>query len=337
MRIAIYGAGSLGTILGAYLNKGGIPTDLITRDRKHVEALNSKGAVVTGTVQMTVPVHAYTPDQMTGKYDIIFLMTKQLGNRETLNFLLPFLNEDSVVCTMQNGLPETLVEEIVGPKRTMGCAVAWGATKIGPGISRLTSDPSSMSFALGRLDGSVDEKVREVQAVLEKMCPVTLETNFIGSRFSKLLINAAFSGMSAVCGSTFGEVAKDRESRICLQHIIKECIDVAKANDIVIEPVQGKDIVKLLDYHTAFKKKIAFAIIPLAIRKHRLLKASMLQDIEHGKRTEVDSINGVVSEFGRKAGVPTPYNDKVVEIVHQIEEGMRKPSMDNVRLFPKEK
>lgn len=333
MRIAIYGAGSLGTILGAYLNKNGVSCDLITRDAKHVQALNEKGAIVTGKVSMTVPVHAYTPDQMEGTYDLIFLMTKQLNNKQTLQFLLPFLNEDSIVCTMQNGFPEAGVAEVVGEKRTMGCAVAWGATKLGPGVSELTSEPESMSFALGRIDGSVDDKVLEVRKVLEKMCPVTIEKNFVGSRFSKLLINSAFSGMSAVCGATFGAVAKDKKSRVCVQNIIKECIDVAKANGITIEPIQGKDIVKLLDYRSAFKKKVAFAIIPIAIKKHSALKASMLQDIEKGKKTEIDAINGVISEFGRKAGVPTPYNDKVVEIVHQIEEGMRKPSMANVALF----
>ena len=59
----------------------------------------------------------------------------------------------------------------------------------------------------------------------------------------------------------------------------------------------------------------------------------MLQDLEHGKKTEVDSINGSVCEFGRRVGVPTPANDKVVEIIHRIEAGDLKPSFDNVRLF----
>lgn len=336
MRIAIYGAGSLGTILGAYLAKDNLPVDLITRDKAHVEALNRDGAKVVGTVTMTVPVHALTPEEMEGRYDLIFLMTKQLDNRRTLEFLLPHLSEDGILCTMQNGMPEPLVTEVVGKERTMGCAVAWGATKLGPGTSELTSEKESLSFALGRPDGTVDAKVEEVRKVLEHMCPVTVERNFLGSRMSKLLINAAFSGMSAVCGKTFGEVAKDRKSRRVVQKIIKECIDVSRKSGIQIEPIQGKDIVKLLDYRGPLKRKIAFLIIPLAIKKHALLKASMLQDIENGKRTEIDSINGVISEMGRKVGVPTPYNDKVVEIIHEIEEGKRRPSMDNVSLFPKD-
>ena len=118
-----------------------------------------------------------------------------------------------------------------------------------------------------------------------------------------------------------------------VQAIIKECIDVCAAGNIRIEPVQGKDIVKLLDYKGRIKKAISFFIIPIAIRKHALLKASMLQDLENGKKTEVDAINGVVSSYGRKVGVPTPMNDKVVEIIHRIEEGELTASFDNLKLF----
>ena len=118
-----------------------------------------------------------------------------------------------------------------------------------------------------------------------------------------------------------------------MQSLIKECIDVCAAADIKIEPVQGKDIVKLLDYKNSIKKAFSFFIIPIAIRKHSLLKASMLQDLEKGKKTEVDAINGVVSAFGHKVGVPTPMNDKVVEIVRRIENGELVPSFDNMKYF----
>ena len=74
-------------------------------------------------------------------------------------------------------------------------------------------------------------------------------------------------------------------------------------------------------------------IVPVAIKKHKLLKASMLQDIENGKITEVDFINGIVGVYGRKHGVKTPYNDKVVEIVHRMEKGELKPGFENVKLF----
>ena len=333
MRVAIYGAGSLGTILGAYITKGGEKIELINRNKAHVEALQTKGAQVVGTVQFTQPVVAYTPAEMSGKYDVIFLMTKQQHNAEVVEMLKGFLTDDGALVTFQNGLPEVQIAEILGAERVLGCTVAWGATMQGPGVCELTSAPDALSFSLGAISPNRNKHFAAVKALLEKMGTVDVEDNFIGTRWSKLLINASFSGMSAVLGCTFGEAAAPRASRRIVQALIKECIDVCAAGGIRIEPVQGKDIVKLLDYKSGLKKAISFFIIPIAIRKHAKLKASMLQDIEKGKLTEVDAINGAVSAYGRKVGCPTPMNDKVVEIIHSIEQGKLTPSFDNLKLF----
>lgn len=333
MRTAIYGAGSLGTILGAYITKNGGKVELINRNKAHVEALQQKGAQVVGTVNFTQPVTAYLPEQMEGKYDIIFLMTKQQQNVEVVTMLKEFLAEDGVIVTLQNGIPELQIGEIVGDSRTLGCTVAWGATMQSAGVCELTSQPDSLTFSLGSLTKERNAHFEDVKRLLEMMGEVEVDDNFVGTRWSKLLINASFSGMSAVLGCTFGEAAGPKASRRIVQALIKECIDVCATGGIKIEPVQGKDIVKLLDYKSGLKKALSFFIIPIAIRKHALLKASMLQDIEKGKLTEVDAINGVVSAYGRKVGCPTPMNDKVVEIIHRIEKGELAPSFDNLRLF----
>jgi 2-dehydropantoate 2-reductase len=284
-------------------------------------------------MQFTQKVNAYTPDQMSGQYDIIFLMTKQQHNKEVVTTLKEFLAPDGVLVTFQNGLPEMEIAEILGEERVLGCTVAWGATLQSPGVCELTSEPDALSFSLGSISEKRSSHFDEVKRLLEKMGTVDVEENFIGTRWSKLLINASFSGMSAVLGCTFGEAAGPKQSRRIVQALIKECIDVCKAGGIRIEPVQGKDIVKLLDYSGPVKKAISFFIIPIAIRKHAKLKASMLQDIEKGKLTEVDAINGAVSAYGRKIGFPTPVNDRVVEIIHGIERGEYKASVDNLSLF----
>lgn len=320
-------------ILGAYITKNGGKIDLINRNRAHVEAIRKNGAVVTGTVNFTQKVEVYTPEEMTGKYDIVFLMTKQLQNREVVTFLKDFLTEDGVIVTLQNGIPEMLIGEIVGEDHVLGCTVAWGATKTGDGVCELTSEPDSLTFSLGSTSPKPNAHITDVKALLELMGPVEMEDNFIGTRWSKLLINAAFSGMSAVLGCTFGETVSDIPQRKIVQAIMKECMDVCSAGGIRIEPVQGKDIVKLFNYSNPVKKAVSLLLLPFAIKKHRLLKASMLQDIENGKKTEVDSINGSVCAYGRKVGCPTPMNDKVVEIVHRIEEGELSPSFDNLRMF----
>ena len=84
MKIAIFGAGSLGTILGAFITKGGMDVDLINRNTDHIAGLKGKGAKVIGTVQMTVPVKALLPEEIKDKYDLIFLMTKQMDNTNEL-------------------------------------------------------------------------------------------------------------------------------------------------------------------------------------------------------------------------------------------------------------
>ena len=333
MRVAIYGAGSLGTILGAYISRGGEKIELINRNKAHVEALQTRGAHIIGTVQFVQPVVAYTPAEMSGKYDIVFLMTKQQHNAEVVAMLKDYLAEDGVLVTFQNGLPELQIADIIGEERVIGCTVAWGATMQQAGVCELTSSPDALSFSLGSISAPHNHHFDNVKQLLELMGKVDVEENFIGSRWSKLLINASFSGMSAVLGCTFGEAAKPKSSRRIVQALIKECIDVCKAGGIRIEPVQGKDIVKLLDYNNALKRAFSSFIIPIAIRKHASLKASMLQDLEKGKPTEVDAINGAVSAFGRKVGCPTPMNDRVVDIIHRIERGELSPGFDNLKYF----
>ena len=333
MRVAIYGAGSLGTILGAFISKAGVPIELINRNKAHVEALKTKGAQVVGTMNFCQPVVAYTPSEMSGTYDIVFLMTKQQHNPEVVTMLKDFLAPDGVLVTFQNGLPEMQIAEILSEERVLGCTVAWGATLQSPGVCELTSEPDALSYSLGAISAKRSKHFNQVKELLELMGKVDVEENFIGTRWSKLLINAAFSGMSAVLGCTFGEAAGPKESRRIVQALIKECIDVCKKGGIRIEPVQGKDIVKLLDYSHPLKRAFSFFIIPIAIRKHAKLKASMLQDLEKGKLTEVDAINGAVSDYGRRVGCPTPMNDKVVEIIHRIEKGELKPDFSNLKYF----
>ncbi len=332
-RNAIYGAGSLGTVLGAYITKNGGQVDLINRNEAHVRLLNEKGAHITGTVEMTVPVHAITPAQMSGKYDIILLMTKQLQNPEVVGMLKDYLSEDGVIVTLQNGLPEPGIAEIVGSNRTMGCTVEWGATLSAPGECILTSEPESLSFHMGKMEGITDAQFAGVKALLELMCPVHEEENLIGARWSKLLINATFSGLGTVVGGTFGDVSENKAAAKVAVRCMKECIDVGHAAGAAFAPVQGKNITALFYYKNAFKRTFATLLIPIAMKKHRNIEPSMLQDIKKGKPCEIDAINGVVCDWGKRCGVATPINDRIVEIVKKCESGELKPQAENIKLF----
>ena len=333
MRCAIYGAGSLGTVLGAYMSKAGQPVELVNRNKAHVQALREKGAHIKGTVDLTVPVNAIFPDEMSGKYDVIFLMTKQLFNEEVVTFLKPMLSEQGVIVTLQNGIPEPDIANIVGQDHTMGCVVEWGATFSAPGESTLTSSPDSLSFHMGKMDGITDEQALLVKQLLETMCPVYVEDNLIGARWSKLLINATFSGLGTVIGGLFGDVSEDKAARKVAVRCMKECIDVGHAASAVFAPVQGKDITKLFYYNGSLKRAFAEFLLPIAMKKHRGIEPSMLQDLKHGKPCEIDAINGVVCKWGKKCGVPTPINDRIVEVVKKEQAGELSLSKDNIYLF----
>ena len=333
MRCAIYGAGSLGTVLGAYMTKNGVPVELVNRNKAHVAAMREKGAHITGTVEMTVPVNAITPDEMNGKYEVILLMTKQLHNPEVVTFLKPFLADNGVIVTLQNGIPEPGIAEIVGKGHTMGCTVEWGATLSAPGECILTSDPDSLSFHMGKMDGITDEQFAMVKDLLEKMCPVHFEENLLGARWSKLLINATFSGLGTVVGGRFGDVSEDADAKKVAIRCMKECIDVGHATGVEFAPVQGKDITKLFYYKGALKRAFALFLLPIAMKKHRAIEPSMLQDLRNGKPCEVDAINGVVCEWGRKFNIPTPINDRIVEVIKKEQSGELKLEKSNIRLF----
>lgn len=333
MRCAIYGAGSLGTVLGAYMTKNGADVVLINRNKEHVAVLKEKGAHITGTVDFTTQVKAITPDEMEGTYDVFFLMTKQLFNKEVVTFLKPFLAEDGVIVTFQNGIPEPGIAEIVGKDHTMGCVVEWGATLSEPGVCILTSEPDSLSFHMGKMDGISDDQVNAVKELLEKMCPVYMEDNLLGARWSKLLINATFSGLGTVMGGTFGDVFNSSDGRKIAIRCMKECIDVGHAAGETFAPVQGKDITKLFYYKNGLKRAIAMMIMPIAMKKHAAIEPSMLQDLRHHKPCEIDAINGVVCEWGRKCKVPTPVNDRIVEVVKKEQSGELKLEKANLELF----
>ncbi len=333
MKCAIYGAGSLGTVLGAYMTKNGADVELINRNKAHVAALKEKGAHITGTVEFSTSVNAITPDEMSGKYDVFFLMTKQLFNKEVVTMLKDYLTEDGVIVTLQNGIPEPGIAEIVGKNHTMGCVVEWGATLSAPGECILTSDPDSLSFHMGKMDGITDAQFELVKGLLEKMCPVYFEENLLGARWSKLLINATFSGLGTVVGGVFGDVSESKDVKPVAVRCMKECIDVGHAAGEEFAPVQGKDITKLFYYKNGLKRAFALLLLPIAMKKHRAIEPSMLQDLKKGKPCEVDAINGVVCEWGRKCGVPTPVNDRIVEIIKKEQSGELKLEHSNIKYF----
>src|SRR5690625_6209359 len=121
-------------------------------------------------------------------------------NKEVVTYLKAYLSEDGVICSMQNGLPELLISEIIGDERVFGCTMNWSAFMEGSGVVHLASKntPKTLSFGLGSFHQEKRVHLEEIKRLLSQMRYVTLEENLMGVRWSKLLINSSFNGLSAI-------------------------------------------------------------------------------------------------------------------------------------------
>ena len=333
MRIAIMGEGSIGTVLGAFIAKKGFDVTLIDPYQEHVDALNKNGAHIVGTVDFVQPVKAITPDQMEGIYDVIIYMAKQTYNDTAIPQIKAHIDENSTVCVCQNGIPEYAVSEAIGPERVVGAPVGWGATFRGPGCSELTTTEGSLHFTLGSLEGPINDRVLKVKEILESMEEVIVSDNLLGLRWTKLLMNATFSGLSTALGTTFGGVLDNDDAMKLILKMGKECIDVAAESGITLEPYDG------YDFYEAFKRgnektnAESIALIRKIWSVHYELTASMAQDIMKGRKCEIFNINGVVTDTGRKVGIPTPVNDRVVDVVDKMQNGLLPYDPSNIQYF----
>jgi 2-dehydropantoate 2-reductase len=341
-KIAVYGAGAMGTVLGALLTKTGRDVTLVSRNKAHIDGLKSKGArIVCSAVnqEWVVPVNALTPDEMQEKYDLIFLMTKQRENRKIVEFLLPYLTENGIVCTTQNGFPERSVAEVLGKDKTYGAVLTWGANFVGEGGVELTSNPTAMRLQIGGYENS-NEKTDELVELLTPVGELVGSKKFVnktenlaGVRWGKLSLNAAFSGLSVVSGLTFGEICKNSKGLNLAIDIMIETIAVANACGVRVEKMSGYDLQKHLGSGKTWGRLQGFMFLPLAMKKHSKLVSGMLKDVQNGKKCEIDFIDGVVASVGKEYGVRTPRCDKVVEIVHGIENGLYEITPENFDFF----
>ncbi len=289
-----------------------------------MDTLYANVATVTGNLNLHQAVRALTPEQMTGTYDLVILLTKQTANETALPRLLPYLRRESIVCTLQNGIPEEAVASYVGRERTIGGAVGFGATWLRPGVSELTSTMEAVekyAFEIGEIDGVLRPRLEKVKDILSAAGGTTILTDLMGIRWTKLLMNATFSGMSAALGCSFSEILANPTAMTCIAYIADETIKVCHGKGYRMVEMQGADMEFLaLNSKDDIPGKLEFY---RQVWGRHNNKASMLQDLEKGKNTEIDYINGIVCRNGRECAIATPFNDKVVELVKEAEAGKR--------------
>ncbi|MDL2218920.1 ketopantoate reductase family protein [Ruminococcaceae bacterium OttesenSCG-928-O06] len=324
MRIALVGAGSMGIIIGAYLTRDGHDVELFDSYKANVQALQKNGAKVVHLEEentFTIPVKAYTTDKMSGIYDLVLLTTKQTANPVVLPALLPHLSEDSMVCALQNGIPEPAVAEVIGDARTIGGAMMFGGTWLEPGVSAETSNFESFkrsAFELGEVGRPATPRLQEVAKILQSVGGTVMMDNLMEVKWTKLCVNSCGSGMSAALGCTFGEAVENKKSLVCQAFIVKECLEVCHAEGYKMVDTGAADFET---FYWTNREEMRYVMDTLRAMWNNLPtgKASMLQDLEKKQKSEIDYIDGHVATYGRKHGIATPFCDKVVELVKEAE------------------
>lgn len=324
------GAGATGTIMGALIAQGGEDIVLVSADRDHVEALNKNGATISGGMDLTVPVNAVLPNELDGTFDLVIYSVKSTADDVALPQIVPHLHKDSVVLTTQNGVPEEKVASYVGEERTLGGSiVGWAAALDAPGVARLAGKPEEMTYKIGELNGEVTPRIKAVQAILNHAGKAVIAEDLAGMRWTKLLINVSMSGLSAALGCPFGFIL-DNEKAIETALTLKvETLKTAQALGITIESVIFKtpdEFIATLRENPQNAKQ--------ALREmfdgQRNGKPSMLQDLEKGKPTEVESINGFLANKAQEAGVDAPVNDTILQIIRAIQNGEKTLTTENL-------
>lgn len=322
MRTAMFGCGAMGMVMGAILNKNGIAMDMIDIYEDHVNEMNAKGATLIGSENFTQPVNALLPSQMEGIYDLVILLTKQTANQQAFEQISKHVDENSTILTLQNGFPEPYVADFFGEERTVGGTLLWGATFIKPGVSEVTEplEKKEVLFEIGRINGEVDQRVTMIADILKNMGSTQITTELEKSRWNKVMYNSCMSGMSAALCCEFGRILDNEKAMKQIGRLAEEIVHVCKASGASFE----NNIEELLENTEADTQTKLIDFFSKGYANMRPAKASMLQDLEKNKITEVDMINGYVTSVGRKYNVATPVNDLIVKMVHEHEkeEGM---------------
>ncbi len=303
------GGGAIGGITAAKL-----AADVVVLDAnaEHVAKLTGPGLVIND--EPPVRLDAVTSvDALEGEFDFALIAVKAPLHHVAIP---PLVQRGGIkaFATLGNGLIQDRIEAIVGQGNLLACLVEWGGTNAGPG--HLIRD-SEGGYVLGELDHARTERAERLAEALRPIGPARVTENVRGMIWTKLLVNSTFTGLSAISGLRYGPASEHHPATFALWN---EGLAVADAQGLELDTIHDLD-----------PRAFDAAALAAYMEHSANVKPSMLQDLEAGRETEVDVVNGGVAGKGRELGVPTPANDKVVELVHAIERGELAPDPANLR------
>jgi 2-dehydropantoate 2-reductase len=323
--VLVVGAGAIGGITAAKMTGEVRRVAVLDTNKEHVERMRGGDLLLNDLgeeCRVRLDAHA-DPAELDGTFDFALITLKAPYLENALKPLREKKLAETFV-SLGNGLVQERIASVVGGERLIWGTVEWGATNLGPGhLARTTRGP----FVIGESDGSVRDRTRLLADALGTVDEVRVTENIRGQVWSKLLVNSTFSGLGAVSGLLYREVVDDPEGREAALALWREGYDVGKAQNLELEEVLGAPADGLVVRGPEDWERAEEAL-EVAMGQAGATKASMLQDLERGIETEVDVINGAVVEKGREHGLKTPLNARVVELLHAMERGERRPGRD---------
>jgi 2-dehydropantoate 2-reductase len=331
MKIGVIGAGAIGGATAAFMKKAGWDPILVCKHAATLARVNQSGLKITGLKgNHTVPVRAVqTVADLPEDLDIVFHATKANDCVAAAEELTSHLKAHTRVVSLQNGICEDALGEVLGRERVTGCVVGWGATHVGPGEIEVTSEGE---FVLGNIDHRSDDRLETVRTMLEAVQPARISDNIMGELYSKLMINSCINSLGAITGVTLGKLTARRKIRSIFITLMREALAVADAMGLRVAPSTGGN----LDYYRflagdgvlkQIRRHLIFRIIGI---KYRRIRSSSLQSLERGRPTEIDYLNGYICDRAADHGVPVPANRAVVAVIKAIEAGQRPIAVDNL-------
>jgi 2-dehydropantoate 2-reductase len=314
--VLVVGGGAIGGITAAKLAGALRRVVVLDCDERHVALLRDPGLTFeeAGATHVVALDAVSSPAELDGHFDLALIAVKSPFHRAALQALAGSPSIGAFV-SLGNGLIQDRLTQLVGADRLLSCIVEWGGTNLGPGhVVRDTIAP----MVVGELDGSERPRTQLLARCLQAVGEVRLTRNLRGQIWSKLLVNSAFTGLSAVSGLRYGAVAEHPDGRAAIYEIWAEGFAVAWAEGVTLDTVLAIEPRELVDRDDAALARM------MAIAGNT--KPSMLQDLEQGRPTEVDVVNGGVARRAREHRIATPFNDRVVELVHAMERGERTPA-----------
>jgi 2-dehydropantoate 2-reductase len=301
------GAGALGSVVGGLLARRGRQVTLLGRP-EHLDAITRSGLAIEG-LYGDHHVHGLAcvadTGQLRGSFSTILLAAKSWDTAALCAAVAPLLAEDGVLVSLQNGLGNVeTAADVVGARRVLGARVIFGAEIAAPGRARVTVHAAPV--LIGSPDPSDDRRqeiaARWAAAFADAGIPAEPTRTLLADLWAKVFYNGALNPLGAMLGVPYGWLPDDPDARTIMDDVIGEAFAVARACGVVL-PWSGAD---------AYRELFYGQLVPSTAR-HR---SSMLQDLERGRPTEIDAINGWVARRGDALGIPTPTNTMLTRLIH---------------------